>query len=394
MAWQKVASLDALRDGGVLGVEVEGTTVALLSHRRRGPCDRRDLHARARACSPTASSTATTIECPLHQAVFDIRTGEVLSGPATEEPPGLQGQGRGQRRPDRSRRRASRRREAVPAASDAAAAGGPHSPAAAHNGAGNGARRESATCATAASCCPSNTSGRATISPSSPTGSTPTRTSTSARSSGSSMAAPGTTWRWKPRWRIPATSSAPTSGPTPVVVARAQDGSINVFENRCMHRAAEFCRELSGNANEFVCPYHQWTYDLKGNLIGVPFRRGVDGKGGMPADFQQRGARAADAEGDDPPRRRVRLLCGRHRAARRLSRAGDPARVRGDVRRPQAQGARPLSPLAAGQLEALSREPQGPLSRDAAAHVPGDVRAHGGGRSLGRCSPTRAGGTA
>jgi apoptosis-inducing factor 3 len=75
-------------------------------------------------------------------------------------------------------------------------------------------------------------------------------------------------------------------GPTPVVVARADDGSINVFENRCAHRAAEFCRELSGNAKEFVCPYHQWSYDLKGNLAGVPFRRGVDGKGGMPADFK------------------------------------------------------------------------------------------------------------
>src|SRR2546429_6759331 len=34
-----------------------------------------------------------------------------------------------------------------------------------------------------------------------------------------------------------------------------------------------------------MCPYHQWTYDLKGNLIGVPFRRGVEKQGGMPADF-------------------------------------------------------------------------------------------------------------
>lgn len=75
-------------------------------------------------------------------------------------------------------------------------------------------------------------------------------------------------------------------GPTPVVVSRAEDGTISVFENRCMHRAAEFCRELSGNAKEFVCPYHQWSYDLKGNLAGVPFRRGVDGKGGMPARFK------------------------------------------------------------------------------------------------------------
>ena len=74
-------------------------------------------------------------------------------------------------------------------------------------------------------------------------------------------------------------------GPTSVVVTRAKDGSINVVENRCVHRAAEFCRELSGNVNEFICPYHQWTYDLKGHLIGVPFRRGVGGKGGMPKSF-------------------------------------------------------------------------------------------------------------
>jgi anthranilate 1,2-dioxygenase large subunit len=74
-------------------------------------------------------------------------------------------------------------------------------------------------------------------------------------------------------------------GPTPVVVARAEDDSINVFENRCSHRAAEFCRDLSGNVKEFVCPYHQWSYDLKGHLSGVPFRRGVNGKGGMPPDF-------------------------------------------------------------------------------------------------------------
>ena len=82
-------------------------------------------------------------------------------------------------------------------------------------------------------------------------------------------------------------------GPTPVIVSRAKEGGIHVFENRCAHRAAEFCRELSGSVSEFVCPYHQWTYDLTGKLIGVPFRRGVAGAGGMPKDFdpRQHGAR-------------------------------------------------------------------------------------------------------
>lgn len=84
----------------------------------------------------------------------------------------------------------------------------------------------------------------------------------------------------------PGTYKRSNVGPTPVVVTRAADGSINVFENRCAHRAAEFCRNHRGEAKDFVCPYHQWTYDLKGNLTGVPFRRGVDRKGGMPVEFK------------------------------------------------------------------------------------------------------------
>src|SRR5690606_25376911 len=75
-------------------------------------------------------------------------------------------------------------------------------------------------------------------------------------------------------------------GPTPVVVARAEDGSINVFENRGRHRGAEFARKPRGNAKELVCPYHQWSYDLKGNLMGVPFKRGVNKMGGMPKGFR------------------------------------------------------------------------------------------------------------
>ncbi|HLI14143.1 MAG TPA: aromatic ring-hydroxylating dioxygenase subunit alpha [Alphaproteobacteria bacterium] len=75
-------------------------------------------------------------------------------------------------------------------------------------------------------------------------------------------------------------------GPTPVIVSRAQDGGIHVFENRCSHRGAEFCRKSRGNTKEFVCPYHQWTYDLAGTLIGIPFRRGLKKEGGMPKDFR------------------------------------------------------------------------------------------------------------
>ena len=79
-------------------------------------------------------------------------------------------------------------------------------------------------------------------------------------------------------------------GERQVIVVRDSEGAINVVENHCAHRGVAFCQENFGKAKEFVCPYHQWNYDLKGNLIGVPFRRGVrqDGKinGGMPADFK------------------------------------------------------------------------------------------------------------
>jgi len=74
-------------------------------------------------------------------------------------------------------------------------------------------------------------------------------------------------------------------GDKPVVVVRDGEGGLNVFENRCAHRGVQFCQHHLGNAPEIMCPYHQWTYDLKGNLIGVPFRRGVKKQGGMPADF-------------------------------------------------------------------------------------------------------------
>ena len=74
-------------------------------------------------------------------------------------------------------------------------------------------------------------------------------------------------------------------GPFPVVVTRDMEGILHVFENRCAHRGVEFCREYRGTANSFICPYHNWTYDLKGNLSAVPFRRGLGGKGGLPPDF-------------------------------------------------------------------------------------------------------------
>jgi anthranilate 1,2-dioxygenase large subunit len=74
-------------------------------------------------------------------------------------------------------------------------------------------------------------------------------------------------------------------GDTPVVVTRTDDGSLAAWVNKCSHRGATVCREKRGNAASYSCSYHQWSFDQRGNLLGVPFRRGQNGMAGMPKDF-------------------------------------------------------------------------------------------------------------
>ncbi|CAJ5407309.1 aromatic-ring-hydroxylating dioxygenase, alpha subunit [Burkholderia pseudomallei] len=74
-------------------------------------------------------------------------------------------------------------------------------------------------------------------------------------------------------------------GDTPVVVTRGEDGALAAWVNRCAHRGAQVCRKARGNASSHTCVYHQWSFDSRGDLLGVPFRRGQKGMAGMPADF-------------------------------------------------------------------------------------------------------------
>ena len=75
-------------------------------------------------------------------------------------------------------------------------------------------------------------------------------------------------------------------GTTPVVLNRAKDSSLHAFVNRCAHRGAAVVRQKRGNAATHTCIYHQWSYDHCGDLRGVPYRRGINGNGGYPADFR------------------------------------------------------------------------------------------------------------
>ncbi|HEU0070977.1 MAG TPA: SRPBCC family protein [Alphaproteobacteria bacterium] len=75
-------------------------------------------------------------------------------------------------------------------------------------------------------------------------------------------------------------------GDKPVIFMRDEDGQVHVVVNRCAHRGVQFCYDMHGkDKKEFICPYHQWTYNLKGETTAVPFRRGLQKQGGMPGDF-------------------------------------------------------------------------------------------------------------
>ncbi len=63
-------------------------------------------------------------------------------------------------------------------------------------------------------------------------------------------------------------------GLRPVIVTRDRDGVFHALLNRCAHRAATVCREESGTARSFQCPYHGWTFRNDGDLVGVPWPDG------------------------------------------------------------------------------------------------------------------------
>jgi Rieske 2Fe-2S family protein len=69
-------------------------------------------------------------------------------------------------------------------------------------------------------------------------------------------------------------------GQNPVLVVRDGDGSVNAFHNTCRHRGSRLCSSHRGKVANLVCPYHQWTYDLKGNLLfaGTEMGDGFDQK--------------------------------------------------------------------------------------------------------------------
>ena len=82
--WVTAVARSQLAEGEVIGVEIAGKSIALYD------CDGTvyatdNICTHAYACLSDGWLDGDLIECPLHAARFDVKTGKVLSPPATED---------------------------------------------------------------------------------------------------------------------------------------------------------------------------------------------------------------------------------------------------------------------------------------------------------------------
>lgn len=72
-----------------------------------------------------------------------------------------------------------------------------------------------------------------------------------------------------------------TLGNAPIIIVHGQDGRVRVFLNSCPHRGNQLETCARGTARKLECPYHRWTFDTDGSLLGAP------GMADFPADFSK-----------------------------------------------------------------------------------------------------------
>src|SRR5438309_3921551 len=64
----------------------------------------------------------------------------------------------------------------------------------------------------------------------------------------------------------------------PIMVVRGHDRRVHALHNVCRHRGSIVATEAAQPVTRFICPYHQWAYDLDGKLLACR---------GMPEDFDK-----------------------------------------------------------------------------------------------------------
>jgi phenylpropionate dioxygenase-like ring-hydroxylating dioxygenase large terminal subunit len=73
-------------------------------------------------------------------------------------------------------------------------------------------------------------------------------------------------------WATPGAFRTDDYAGAPILIVRGRDGRLRAFLNVCRHRGAKVAQGC-GEARAFSCPYHAWTYDLAGKVIGIPDER-------------------------------------------------------------------------------------------------------------------------
>lgn len=67
-----------------------------------------------------------------------------------------------------------------------------------------------------------------------------------------------------------------------ILVVKGHDGQLRAFHNLCRHRGTQLLRAAGKGGKAITCPYHDWTYNLKGDLVGLPEHKsefkGIDKK--------------------------------------------------------------------------------------------------------------------
>ena len=62
-----------------------------------------------------------------------------------------------------------------------------------------------------------------------------------------------------------------TFGTESLFIIRNETNQLMAFYNICRHRGTRICKKENGKYSKSIqCPYHGWTYDLSGRLIGAP----------------------------------------------------------------------------------------------------------------------------
>ena len=57
---------------------------------------------------------------------------------------------------------------------------------------------------------------------------------------------------------------------TPILLTRTAAGEFKAFVNSCRHRGVVVETAERGTKRRFACPFHNWTYDGDGTLVGLP----------------------------------------------------------------------------------------------------------------------------